>query len=226
MNGSACLSVASYRWTVARDVEGGLTLRGEALAVMVNAAAVGAAVRPGLGGWPGPGLLVAVQSPTALFLARPGRLGWRPVLHATLAVVGDHKTRARLQGEFGLPAEVGRLSWVGDGHQRRVTWTERRLVITARGSRLAAPIVVRLRLAQHRADGLVLSPVRGVGLARSAVAVVELGVGGDRLAGLAGRHRGLLLSGIDLVVRPARPPSRVSSGVRSAALGAEPAGLG
>jgi hypothetical protein len=215
-------------------------LQGEALAVMVGAGLVGGSGQPGLGRWPGPGWLLGVRAPASsvgrdgaagpggvgLFLARPARLGLRPVLCVTLAVVGDHRARARLQVEFGLPAEVGRLSWVVDGPDRRLTWAERELVISARGARVTVPFVVRLSLAQHRADGLLLSPVRGAGLARPVVAAVEAGGSSLELAGLAGRHRGMLLSGVHLVVRPGHRPSRVFSGVRAAAITAEPAGRG
>jgi hypothetical protein len=189
------------------NTEAGLTIRGEVLVVAVGpAVGDGDARAMALPALPGPGLLLAFHDAdvgAGLIMARPARVGLRPVLWVTAAVVGDHDKRARLQGGYGLSTEVGRVSWVADGRERRVVWPDRSLTMTARSSRrVAVPVAMRVHLAQPRAGGPVLLPVWLAGLVRPASATVEA-EGGE-----PARHRGVLLSGVHLAIRPARTRGR------------------
>ncbi|HEX9547135.1 MAG TPA: hypothetical protein VF942_07340, partial [Acidimicrobiales bacterium] len=132
------------------NTEAGLTVRGEVLVVAIGQAVDDVRPMP-LPALPGPRVLLAFQDAeigAGLIVARPARVGVRPVLWVTAAVVGDHEKRVRLQGGYGLMTEVGRVSWAADGHERRVAWPERELTISARSSRrVAVPMAIRIHLA-------------------------------------------------------------------------------
>src|SRR5713101_8017520 len=170
---------------------------------------------------PGPRVLLAFQDAdigAGLIVARPARVGVRPVLWVTAAVVGDHEKRVRLQGGYGLMTEVGRVSWAADGHERRVAWPERELTISARSSRrVAVPMAIRIHLAQPRAGGPMLLPLWLAGLVHHVSARVEVR-GGEPV-----RHRGVLLSGVHLAMRPAKQRGRRLRVVTTNGITAEPA---
>jgi hypothetical protein len=157
-----------------------------------------------------------------LAVGEPARLGVRPGMCITTMVVDSADSRLGGRVNWGFPKELGTLQWEESGDERSLVWEERKVRVRAVPSGPAIPMVVPMRALQRRADGLVVVPGRLRGRARLSRVEVEV-VDGDALAGLAGRHRGLLVSGLHVVVDPARRPSGLAATLRAPLRAPEPA---
>jgi Acetoacetate decarboxylase (ADC) len=192
----------------------------------------------GLRPLPGPSLLVACSFPDSpvgpyveLSVASPARLGLRPGLCLTTAVVNRPDARVGGVVNWGFPKELGTLSWslLAEEDGVRVAWDERAVVVTAVPRRrsgllslFSLPVLVPLRAVQRRADGPVVVPGRLRGWARPSWVTISTPAG-DPLALLAGRRRGFYLAGVRLVIDPARHPSGLTSTLRAPLRAPEPA---
>ena len=175
----------------------------------------GTPLGPGLAPLPGPGFVVAARyqaSPigpfTELSIIEPVRRDrLRAGLAVTLSVVDDDRARRDGRANWGLPRELGTLRWDGRDGAIRLTWDERGFALEAAPSRLAFPLLVPLRLLQHRGPDPVTVPVRLRGMAR--MARVDLDVPEDGpLAFLAGAHRGIVVAAPRLRIAPAETTRR------------------
>jgi hypothetical protein len=131
---------------------------------------------------------------------------------------------SRLGGRvnWGFPKEMGTLVWLDEGDDRVLRWEERDIVVRTSPVGPPLPVLVPLRALQRRADGLV--SVRGHARGRGRVARVEVEVpADDPLAGLAGRHKGLMIAGMRLVMNPARRPVGLAATLRAPLRAPEPA---
>jgi hypothetical protein len=139
----------------------------------------------------------------------------------TMAVTSvDSRLGGRVN--WGFPKELGTLVWLDEGDGRVLRWEEREIVVRATPVGPPLPVLLPLRALQRRADGPVsiLGHARGRGrVARVEVSVPEE----DPLAGLAGRHRGLIVAGLRLVVHPARCPVGLTATLRAPLRAPEPA---
>jgi hypothetical protein len=204
------------------------SLTGECLLGWVRPGAVGP-LPVDLSPLPGPTLLTAARydhSPVGPYLelavGQPARLGARPGVCITTMVVNSADSRIGGRVNWGFPKQVGTLTWTVDGEGRSLRWEERDIVVRASPSGPAVPVFVPLRALQRRADGPVVVPGRLWG--RGRVSRIDVDVpAGDPLAGLAGRHWGFLVSGLHLVVDPARQPSGLTATLRAPLRAAEPA---
>jgi hypothetical protein len=178
---------------------------------------------------PGPSSITAARyddSPVGpyreLAVGQPAHLGARlGVCITTMAVTS---VDSRLGGRFiwGFPKELGTIVWLDEGEDRVVRWEERNIVVRASPVGPPLPVFLPLRALQRRADGLV--SVRGHARGRGRIARVEVEVpADDPLAGLAGRHRGLMVAGMRLLVNPARRPVGLTATLRAPLRAPEPA---
>jgi hypothetical protein len=206
-------------------------LQGESLVALARCrSGVGAGALPaGTRRLPGPCLVVAnryVDSPVGPYLelaiGQPARLGPRPGWCFTTMVVDNADARKGGQLNWGFPKELGRLLWRHDGDERELRWVERDLCVRGVPGRLVLPFLVPMRSLQRRADGPVVVPARLRGRARTA-SVVVYAPQDDPLSGLAGTHRGLHLSSMKYVVRPARHPVGIASTLLAPLRAPEPA---
>ncbi len=183
----------------------------------------------GLRRMPGPCSITATRfddSPVGpyreLAVAQPARLGARVGMCITTMVVTSVDSRLGGRVNWGFPKEMGTLVWLDEGDDRVLRWEERDIVVRARPTGPPLPVLFPLRALQRRADGLV--SVRGhlKGRGRMAHLTVEVPVDDD-LFGLAGRHLGLMVSGMRLVVNPARRPVGLTATLRAPLRAPEPA---
>ena len=131
---------------------------------------------------------------------------------------------SRLGGRinWGFPKEMGTLVWLDEGDDRVLRWEERDIVVRASPVGPPLPVLLPLRALQRRADGLV--SIRGHARGRGRVAHVDVEVpADDPLAAIAGRHRGLMLAGMRLVMNPARRPVGLTATLRAPLRAPEPA---
>lgn len=157
-----------------------------------------------------------------LAIAQPARLGARMGMSVTTMVVTSVDARLGGRVNWGFPKELGTLVWLDEGDERIVRWEERGIVVRASPTGPPLPVLCPLRALQRRADGLVA--VRGFLRGRGRVAHLEVDVpSGDPLAGLSGRHLGLMVSGMRLVVQPARRPVGLAATLRTPLRAPEPA---
>ncbi|MDQ3896880.1 MAG: acetoacetate decarboxylase family protein [Actinomycetota bacterium] len=178
---------------------------------------------------PGPCQLVAARyddSPVGpyreLAVGEPARLGARIGLCITTMAVTSVDSRLGGRVNWGFPKELGTLVWLDEGDDRVLRWEEREIVVRATPVGPPLPVLLPLRALQHRADGLV--SVRAYARGRGRMARVEVTVpDDDPLVGLAGRHRGLIVSGMRLVVNPARRPVGLTATLRAPLRAPEPA---
>ena len=178
---------------------------------------------------PGPCQLVAARyddSPVGpyreLAVGEPARLGARLGLCITTMAVTSVDSRLGGRVNWGFPKELGTLAWLEEGDERVLRWEERSIVVRATPVGPPLPVLLPLRALQRRADGLV--SVRGYARGRGRVARVEVTAPEeDALAGLAGRHKGLVVSGMRLVVNPARRPVGLTATLRAPLRAPEPA---
>jgi len=203
-------------------------LRGDVLVAWARPPQV-VSLPEGLRPLPGPGLLFGVRytaSPVGPFLelavALPARLGLRPGWFVVANVVSDPAAKVGLRCNWGLPADVGRLTWVVDGDERVLRWEDRGFVLRAVPVGPRLPVVVGVRSLQRRGDGPVLVPRRLAALARYARCSVEVPAADDDLAWLAGPHGGMALAAVRLVMRPARHPLGLLSSFRAPSRAVEP----
>lgn len=160
-----------------------------------------------------------------LAVGEPARLGARPGLCITTMVVDSADSRIGGRLNWGFPKQLGTLHWEVEGEARTLSWEEGKVRMRAVPRGPALPVIVPLRALQRRSDGVVVVPGRLRGRARICRVEVEA-VEGDApsgLTGLAGRHRGLLVSGLHLVVDPARRPAGLRATFRAPLRAAEPA---
>lgn len=175
---------------------------------------------------PGPALVIAARydaSPVGpyaeLSINHPARVGLRPGWCVTTMAVSSQAARTGLQLNWGMPSEVGMVSWadatpdVGPS----LVWEEGGLEIVGEPTGKAAPLVVPLRALQRRADGPVMVPRRFFGRTRFTRAHVRVdATDNDRgLAWLAGSHRALAVAGVRIVIHPARQPAGMLSSLRA-----------
>lgn len=157
-----------------------------------------------------------------LSVSEPARLGARPGMCVTTMVVDSHDSRIGGRLNWGFPKELGVLRWEESGEERSLVWEERNVRVRAAPGGPAMPVFLPMRALQRRADGMVLVPGRLRGRARVSRIEIET-LAGDPLAPLAGPHRGLLVSGLKLVVDPARRPTGLTATLRAPLRAAEPA---
>jgi hypothetical protein len=205
-------------------------LVGECMVALVVGARPGRGPLPaGVGRLPGPSLVVAVRysdSPVGPFLelaiAEPARLGLRPGFCVTTSVVSAAPARIGGRLGWGFPRELGRLTWATDGDDRLLRWEERGFEVRGRAGRLVLPFLVPLRSLQRRADGPVVVPGRVRGRVHPGRVLVDV-PDDDELFRLAGHHQGMTLTGMRLLLRPARRPAGLVSTLRAPLRAAEPA---
>lgn len=182
-----------------------------------------ALVRPGRPGplpagierLPGPSLLVAARyesSPVGPYLelavASPARVGARPGLCVTIMAVDSEHSLLGGRSNWGFPKELASLAWGANGDERSLDWEDGGMAITARPRGLAVPFLAPVVCLQRRSDGPVLVPGWLRGRLRWAQVAVRAGAtGAEPLQALAGRHPGLLVTGLRLLVSAARPTS-------------------
>lgn len=178
---------------------------------------------------PGPCSITAARfesSPVGPYLelavSEPARLGARPGMCITTMVVDSQDSRVGGRLNWGFPKEMGTLSWDGSGDERTLVWEERKVRVHAAPGGPSLPVFLPMRALQRRADGMVVVPGRLLGRARVSRIEVETAEG-DALSGLAGRHRGLLVAGLKLVVDPARRPYGLAATLRAPLRAPEPA---
>jgi hypothetical protein len=171
----------------------------------------------GLRHLPGPVLVVGsayTGSPVGPYLElavlEPARLGLRPGWCVTTMAVDSAEARMGGRLNWGYPKELGSLTWEVDGGVRELRWAERGIVLRGEPGRLVLPFVVPVRSLQRRDDGPVVVPGRLRGRARSARVTVEV-PDGDALARLAGSWRGMCVSSLRFLVKPARHPVGLTS---------------
>lgn len=182
---------------------------------------------------PGPAVLLAASysaSPIGPFtefaVAEPARLGLRPGLCVTTSVVAASSTECRVDYRlnWGVPAEMGTLLWEVDPARRgvrRFTWLERGIMMAGRPSAVRVPGWLPVRGVQRRSDGAVLVPRRvrgwlGLSLVEVRVPDDDVGPGGSGgLAWAAGPHFGGVVTGMRMVVDPARHPAGLLSSLRA-----------
>jgi len=178
---------------------------------------------------PGPCSITAArydESPVGpyreLAVGQPAHLGARLGLCITTMVVTSVDARLGGRVNWGFPKEMGTLVWLDEGEDRVLRWEERDIVVRASPVGPPLPVLLPLRALQRRADGLV--SVRGHARGRGRVARVDVEVpADDPLAGLAGRHRGLMIAGMRLLMNPARRPVGLTATLRAPLRAPEPA---
>ncbi len=204
-------------------------LAGECLLTFVADGSGDRALPEGLHPLPGPGLAIAASyddSPVGPYLelaiGEPARLGMRLGVCITTMVVDSPRSRMGGRLNWGFPKELGTLRWSADGDERALRWEERDITVRAIPAGPAVPMVLPLVALQRRSDGPVVVRGRVRGLAR--VARVEVGVpADDPLAASAGTGRGTLVSGLRMIVRPARHPKGLTATLRAPLRAPEPA---
>ncbi|MEA2828345.1 MAG: hypothetical protein QOG43_2784 [Actinomycetota bacterium] len=166
------------------------------------------------------------ESPVGPYLefsvAEPARLGARLGLCMTLMVVDSPDSRRGGRVNWGLPKELGTLRWLADDDERTLAWEDRDVVMRAEPSGPSLPMVAPVRSLQRRADGLVVVGGRMRGHARPARIEITA-PDTDGLFGLAGWHRGMVVSGVRMVINPARRPAGLTATLRAPLRAAEPA---
>ena len=183
----------------------------------------------GLGRLPGPLSLSGSRfddSPVGpyreLTVGQPAHLGARIGMCMTTMVVTSVDSRLGGRVNWGFPKELGTLVWLDEGDDRVMRWEERDIVLRASPAGPPLPVLLPLRALQRRADGLV--SVRGHARGWGRVARVEVDVpADDALAPLSGRHRGLMVHGLRLVMNPARRPVGLTATLRAPLRAPEPA---
>ncbi|MEA3019095.1 MAG: hypothetical protein QOI47_619 [Actinomycetota bacterium] len=196
-------------------------LSGESIIALIRCPEVLGPIPAGVRRVRGPVLVAAARynaSPVGphleLAVGEPARVGARFGWCMSTMVVDSAAARAGARANWGLPRELGTLSWDRDGDERELRWSERSIVVRGTPSAFRLPVLVPVRAMQRRGDGPVVVPGRLRGLAR--LARVELDVPADDvLAPIAGAHRGLTIDGMRFVVHPARHPFGLTSSLRA-----------
>ena len=139
-----------------------------------------------------------------LALGTPARQGPRLGLCVTTMVVTSAASRLWGRRNWGYPKELGTLTWTVDGACRSLRWEERAFEVAGEARGPALPVWAPVRSLQQRDDGLVLVPGRLRASARPGLVTIRPREG-DPLAALGGSRPGAVLSGLRLLVDPARP---------------------
>jgi hypothetical protein len=149
-------------------------------------------------------------SPVGPFLmlgvARMSRVGLRIGLRFSTMVVNNHDRLAAGRRNWGMPGELGTLSWASAAGETVLVWHERNIELRARPRGRGFPLYAPGRLVQRRADGPVVVPTRVRGRARSADAEVIV-PDEDERAPLAGRRRAVVITGMAMKLLVARRPA-------------------
>jgi hypothetical protein len=184
---------------------------------------------PELSSLPGPCVVTAArfdQSPVGpyreLAVGEPARLGARPGMCVTTMVVDSADSRLGGRVNWGFPKELGTLRWDCVDEERALHWEERQVTVRAVPYGPPVPVILPVRSLQRRADGMVVVPGRLWGRGRLSRVQIEV-LAGDPLIGVAGRHPGLLVSGLHLVIDPARHPRGLTATFRAPLRAPEPA---
>lgn len=152
-----------------------------------------------------------------LAAAQPARLGGRFGWCVQVMAVDSDQSRVGGRLEWGFPKQLATLRWEERGPERVLTWEERGVVVRGRPYGVALPGLVPVRALQHRGDGPVVVPGRLRGMGRLATVHVEVDPErGADLVPLAGRHPGLVVDGMQLVIRECRTPAGLVAALRSA----------
>jgi Acetoacetate decarboxylase (ADC) len=206
------------------------TLEGQSVVAWAPGRAVTSPLPPELRPLPGPCLVAGVDYATSpvgpyreLVVAQPARLGLRPGLCITTMVVDARDTKVAGRLNWGFPKELGTLTWTGDADQAELRWVERDLTVRGVAVGPVLPVLAIARALQRRSDGPVVVPLRVRGRGRLARVSIDVGDAADPLAGLAGRHRGVLVSGLRFVIHPARHAAGLTSTLRAPLRAPEPA---
>lgn len=190
------------------------TLRGECAAALVRPGRP-APLPAGIERLPGPSLLVAARyesSSVGAYLelteASPARVGARPGLCVTTMAVDSEQSLLGGRSNWGFPKELASLRWAANGDERSLDWEDGGVAITARARGPAVPFLAPVVCLQLRSDGPVLVPgwLRGR-LRWGQVAVRAGATAAEPLQALAGRHPGLVVTRLRLLVSAARPAS-------------------
>ena len=204
-------------------------LAGECIVALVRPAGSRPPLPAGLHAMPGPLVVSAArftESPVGPYLelsvAEPARVGARIGLCVTLMVVDSPASRLGGRLNWGLPKELGTLRWLADDDERTLAWEDRDVVVRGRPGGPSVPMVAPVRSLQRRADGLVVVGGHLRGHARPARIEITA-PDTDGLAGLAGSHRGMVLTGVRMVINPARRPAGLTATLRAPLRAAEPA---
>lgn len=204
-------------------------LAGECIVAFVRPRNGHPARPPGVAPLPGPLVVSAArftESPVGPYLelavGAPSRVGVRVGLCATLMVVDSVESRLGGRVNWGLPKELGTLRWLADSDRRELAWEERDVLVGGLATGPSLPMMAPVRSVQRRSDGLVVFGGHLRGQARRA-RVEIIAPGGDGLAGLAGTHLGMVVSGVRLVVNPARRPAGLAATLRAPLRAPEPA---
>lgn len=180
---------------------------------------------PALRPAPGPWVVAAVRytgSPVGPYLelavAQPARIGVRPGWCVQVMVVDSPASRIGGRLHWGLPKELGTLRWDEEGREAALTWEEKGVVV--RGRPLPGPPLpwlVPVRALQQRGDGPVHVPGRLRGTGRLSTVRVEVDEQrAPDLLPLAGRHPGVHVRGMQMILREARTPTGVVAALRNA----------
>ena len=187
-------------------------MRGESIIGTVRLRGRRSPLPDGLVAMPGPALILATrfsESPVGPYLrlavAEPARLGMRPGWALTTVVVDSPDARVGERLNWGIPAELGTLSWFQRDEERRLSWEGRDVSVSVVPHGPRFPLVLPLRSLQERGDGPVVVPGRIGGIARFGPVTAAVPPEQD-LAWVAGRHRGVLVTGLQQIVREARQP--------------------
>jgi hypothetical protein len=204
-------------------------LAGECIVAVVRPPADRPPLPVGLHPVPGPLVVTATrftESPVGPYLelsvAEPARVGARIGLCMTLMVVDSPESRLAGRLNWGLPKQLGTLRWLADGDERTLAWEDRDVVVRGVPAGPSVPMIAPIRSLQRRTDGVVVIGGRLRGQARPARIEITA-PDADGLAGLAGPHRGMVLSGLRMVLSPARRPAGLTATLRAPLRAAEPA---
>lgn len=145
-----------------------------------------------------------------LATASPARIGARAGFCVTTMAVNSDQSLRGGRANWGFPKELSSLRWAAEGDRWSLRCDDRGLTIEARPRGPAVPVVAPVYCLQRREDGpvVVLGWLRG--RARPARVDVDVEVEADTDAGpghplpVTGRHRGLFVVDLTLVVNPAR----------------------
>lgn len=204
-------------------------LAGEAIVGLARWRGPSAPLPAGLSRIPGPYLVTATRytdSPVGPFLelvvAAPARLGARPGWCVVTAAVDSPHARAGGVLNWGFPVEEADLRWYADGKARELVWAGREVSVWGRPAGPPLPWLVPVRALQRRGDGPVVVPGHQKGRAHFARVSVHA-FPGDPLGPLAGGHPGVVVTGLRVMLLPARTPVGLTATLTAPLRAAEPA---
>lgn len=181
-------------------------LRGEAVVAFLGPHRTGLAAGPLVRRVPGPAVVLGASwqaTPVGPYrefaIVLPSRIAWWPGGCVVEMVVDDESSLRAGRANWGMPKQRGQLSWDGTAPGAGLRWEERGIEVSAVRRAPGAPGLVAFPLVQVRDDGPIAIPA--LALARASPSWVRVDVPpADPLAGMAGRHPGLHLTGLRLHV--------------------------